>query len=102
MVTVIRQENLSNFVKYLYTTIQIKYFHKSRVLCYIRNIQLRLYIPFLVLFTDRPEELSDRRSLYEQLQEQKEKKQEEWDEQFKFSKQKPSKALLILLANYHK
>ncbi|EDV21279.1 uncharacterized protein TRIADDRAFT_60144 [Trichoplax adhaerens] len=33
---------------------------------------------------DRPEELTDRRSLYEQLQEQKTKKQEEWDEQFKF------------------
>lgn len=33
-----------------------------------------------------PEEEYDPRSLYERLQEQKDKKQEEYEEQFKFSK----------------
>lgn len=36
--------------------------------------------------TEAPEEEYDGRSLFERLQEQKDKKQEEYDEQFKFSK----------------
>lgn len=36
--------------------------------------------------SEAPEEEYDPRSLYERLQEQKEKKQEEFEEQFKFSK----------------
>uniref|UniRef100_A0A8C2FIB6 FAM192A/Fyv6 N-terminal domain-containing protein n=1 Tax=Cyprinus carpio TaxID=7962 RepID=A0A8C2FIB6_CYPCA len=35
---------------------------------------------------EAPEEVYDPRSLYERLQEQKDKKQEEYEEQFKFSK----------------
>ena len=34
---------------------------------------------------ERPEEEYDARTLYERLKEQKDKKQEEWEEQFKFS-----------------
>jgi len=34
---------------------------------------------------ERPEEKYDHRSLYERLQEQKDKKQEEWDEKHAFS-----------------
>ena len=37
-------------------------------------------------FIERPEEELDNRTLYERLQEQKEKKQEEWEEQHKLSK----------------
>ena len=40
-----------------------------------------------VLFSERPEEVYDSRTLYDRLKEQKDKKQEEWDEQFKFSKE---------------
>lgn len=36
-----------------------------------------------------PEEAYDPRSLYERLQEQREKKQQEFEEQFKFSKHQP-------------
>ena len=39
-----------------------------------------------VYLTEAPEEEYDARSLFERLQEQKDKKQEEYDEQFKFSK----------------
>lgn len=35
---------------------------------------------------EAPEEVYDPRSLFERLQEQKDKKQEEYEEQFKFSK----------------
>ena len=37
-------------------------------------------------FTERPQEVYDHRTLYERLKQQKDKKQEEWEEQFKFSK----------------
>lgn len=40
---------------------------------------------FIVSWTEAPEEEYDPRSLYERLQEQKDKKQEEFEEQFKFS-----------------
>lgn len=39
-----------------------------------------------VSLSEAPEEEYDPRSLFERLQEQKEKKQEEFEEQFKFSK----------------
>ena len=43
---------------------------------------------FLTFFylPERPEEEVDNRTLYEKLQEQKDKKQEEWEEQHKLSK----------------
>lgn len=41
---------------------------------------------YLHLPEEVPEEEYDPRSLYERLQEQKDKKQEEYEEQFKFSK----------------
>lgn len=41
--------------------------------------------PFLSL-SECPEEVYDPRSLYERLQEQKDRKQQEYEEQFKFSK----------------
>ena len=36
-------------------------------------------------FSERPEEEYDNRTLYEKLKAQKDRKQEEWEEQFKFS-----------------
>jgi hypothetical protein len=43
------------------------------------------FFPF-VFFSECPEEVYDPRSLYERLQEQKDRKQQEYEEQFKFSK----------------
>jgi len=40
---------------------------------------------FVVVAIERPEEEYDPRTLYERLKEQKDKKQELWEEQFKFS-----------------
>ena len=39
-----------------------------------------------ILCTERPQEVYDNRTLYERLKQQKDKKQEEWEDQFKFSK----------------
>lgn len=47
---------------------------------------LIIFHGFIVSLTEAPEEEYDPRSLYERLQEQKDKKQEEFEEQFKFSK----------------
>lgn len=44
-----------------------------------------LFFP-LPLLSECPEEVYDPRSLYERLQEQKDRKQQEYEEQFKFSK----------------
>ena len=46
-----------------------------------------LYNTWLVFFCfqERPEEVYDPRPLYERLKEQRDRKQEEWEEQFKFS-----------------
>ena len=40
----------------------------------------------LLACLERPQEEYDHRTLYERLKQQKDKKQEEWEEQFKFSK----------------
>lgn len=48
--------------------------------------KLIIFHGFIVSWTEVPEEGYDPRSLYERLQEQKDKKQEEFEEQFKFSK----------------
>lgn len=39
----------------------------------------------LLVRLERPKEEYDPRTLYERLKQQKDKKQEEWEEQFKFS-----------------
>ena len=38
-----------------------------------------------VCVTERPQEKYDHRTLYDRLKQQKDKKQEEWEDQFKFS-----------------
>ena len=53
-----------------------------------------LFLLKIFLFSERPEEVHDSRTLYERLKEQKDKKQEEWDEQFKFS------ALHVVMQQY--
>lgn len=45
-----------------------------------------LPVVLFVFSSEAPEEEYDPRSLFERLQEQKDKKQEEYEEQFKFSK----------------
>lgn len=49
------------------------------------SLSLPPFAPFLFL-SECPEEVYDPRSLYERLQEQKDRKQQEYEEQFKFSK----------------
>ena len=39
----------------------------------------------MALCTERPQEVYDHRTLYERLKQQRDKKQEEWEDQFKFS-----------------
>ena len=41
---------------------------------------------YTLVNTERPEAEYDNRTLYERLKEQKDRKQEEWTEQYKFSK----------------
>lgn len=45
-----------------------------------------MYFSPLPFLSECPEEVYDPRSLYERLQEQKDRKQQEYEEQFKFSK----------------
>lgn len=51
-------------------------------------------LPDLFL-SECPEEAYDPRSLYERLQEQREKKQQEFEEQFKFSKHQQQTACVV-------
>lgn len=53
-----------------------------------------LSLPDLFL-SECPEEAYDPRSLYERLQEQREKKQQEFEEQFKFSKHQQQTACVV-------
>lgn len=77
-----------------YSTIECIHMYLHVYMCIYEYAQI---IPELLLNThiqdgsfvsssEAPEEVYDPRSLYERLQEQKEKKQEEFEEQFKFSK----------------
>ena len=47
--------------------------------------QLAPSCSFLIMQSERPEEEYDSRTLYERLKVQRDRKQEEWEEQFKFS-----------------
>ena len=52
---------------------------------YFRQVQ-NFFIPFcFVQYSEAPEEEHDPRSLYDRLQEQKDKKQQEYEENYKLS-----------------
>lgn len=52
-------------------------------------------LPSCSVLSECPEEAYDPRSLYERLQEQREKKQQEFEEQFKFSKHQQQTACVV-------
>ncbi len=53
-------------------------------MCIYVGVCLYMFV-CLCVHIERPEEQYDPRTLYERLKEQKDKKQEEFEEQFKFS-----------------
>ena len=58
----------------------------KRVLIHCVHGTSSLFTVLSILCTERPQEVYDNRTLYERLKQQKDKKQEEWEDQFKFSK----------------